>query len=83
MSAAARIDGTGLPTDEWLTDAEVLRLTGKTTGPAQCRELDDMGWRYIRRGNKPLIGRWYARLKAAGINPSSAANDEPDMSAIS
>jgi len=72
-----------LPTGEFLTAAELADLTGKTTGAAQCRALDDMGWRYVRRGNTPVVGRWYARLRAAGLSPTNAANDEPDLGAVS
>jgi hypothetical protein len=57
-------------TSEWLTEAEVLELTGVEQGSAQIRRLESYGIKAFRRPDgRPIVSRWAVRMKAAGLEP--------------
>jgi len=56
---------------EILTQEEVASLTGHRARDAQIAWLDACGWKYITNAaQRPIVGRWYARMRLAGITPS-------------
>ena len=56
----------------WLSEAELVKMTGKTKPSAQARELDAMGVPYRRRlDGKLIVGR------AALERPSVPVEPEP------
>ena len=62
---------------EILAREEVAALTGRSHRAAQIQWLSDHGWRTeINAAGAPIIGRWYARMKLAGINLSAASPRE-------
>lgn len=77
----------GLPTSEILDDDEVAAITGFKLARKQLAWLDENHWNYHRNGaGRPVVGRAYARLKMAGINPSKPAAKEAwtlDLSKVS
>ena len=60
-----------LPIDsETLTGEELQQISGCARRNDQISWLDSAGWTYVRnRAGEPIVGRMYARLKLAGINP--------------
>jgi len=55
---------------ELLTEAELASITGYRRPREQQRWLDAERWRYALSGaGRPIVGRFYARLKLAGLNP--------------
>lgn len=53
---------------EFLTDDEIQELTGSKQLKQQMDWLNGKQWEYaINRQNKVKIGRWYARIKMAGV----------------
>jgi hypothetical protein len=68
MSAAEKI---GRQT-ETLDHDELVAITGYTLPSKQMAWLMRKGWKYATTAaNRPVVGRVYARLKLAGIDPSS------------
>lgn len=68
---------------ELLTSEELEMLTGRKTSAGQRRWLECEGWVFVRNASgRPIVGRWYARLKLAGVKPEPVAANEPDFSAI-
>lgn len=72
-----------------LSEAELLKITGRKTTPAQMAWLDDHGWTYTLDANKGIIvGTLYAHLRLAGFHPAGISTPEPagaggfDMSAV-
>ena len=62
---------------EILARKEVAALTGRSHRASQIQWLSDHGWRAeINAAGAPIIGRWYARMKLAGINLSAASPRE-------
>ncbi len=56
---------------ETLTPDEVAQITGAQRKHDQIEWLTCNGWTYHRnRAGEPIVGRLYARLKMAGINPA-------------
>lgn len=76
-----------LPTSEILDDDEVATITGFKLPKRQLAWLDENGWKYHRNGaGRPVVGRAYARLKMAGINPAKPSTKEAwslDLSKVS
>jgi hypothetical protein len=72
---------------EILTQEEVASLTGHRARDAQVAWLDACHWPYIlNAAGKPIVGRWYARLKLAGITPTERGlkkqSEEPNFAAL-
>ena len=70
--------------DEILNHEEVEALTGRAHRSAQVQWLADNGWRFeLNAANAPVIGRWYARMKLAGVELSSLAPGKlPDFAQV-
>lgn len=73
-----------IPT-ETLTHEELVDITGCARRADQIEWLTSNGWTHHRtRAGEAVVGRLYARLKMAGINPAGLASAgwAPDMSAV-
>lgn len=70
---------------ETLAPDELADITGSRTARGQLEWLDANGWQHHKnRAGAPIVGRWYARMKLAGITPQ-AANAQawsPDFTGI-
>ncbi|MFA5630290.1 MAG: DUF4224 domain-containing protein [Porticoccaceae bacterium] len=59
---------------ETLDEDELTRITGSCRKGDQADWLTANGWIFHRsRAGHPIVGRLYARLKMAGINPATLA----------
>lgn len=73
---------------ETLSADEVSEISGCVRKGDQIDWLSQNGWLFLRnRAGAPVIGRLYARLKLAGINPALLATpdstgDGPDFSKV-
>lgn len=69
---------------EILTQDEVSALTGRKQRADQVKWLSDNGWRaQVNAAGLPVVGRWYARMKMAGVDLSSLSVGKlPDFSKI-
>ncbi|WP_229751385.1 DUF4224 domain-containing protein [Undibacterium terreum] len=57
---------------ETLTHEEIQEISGSARRSDQIAWLQLNGWTFLKnRAGDPIVGRLYARLKLAGINPSS------------
>ncbi|MDA8485107.1 DUF4224 domain-containing protein [Metapseudomonas lalkuanensis] len=57
---------------ETLSDEELVAITGYRLPSLQIKWLAKNGWQYALTGaRRPVVGRVYARLKLAGVKPSS------------
>ena len=64
-------------TSETLEPDEVSKIAGCSRIGDQIEWLKKNGWVFFQnRAGAPVIGRLYARLKLAGINPASMAAPE-------
>ena len=55
---------------ETLTHDELAEITGCVRYGGQIAWLYENGWKHhYSRSWAPIVGRWYARLKLAGITP--------------
>lgn len=74
---------------EILSPEELEEITGYTSPGSQKLWLDTNGWKYVlTAARRPIVGRWFARMRLAGVQPSSSATVEqtawqPDFSAFS
>ena len=70
--------------DETLNADELHRITGCARAAAQAEWLTEAGWVFHKnRAREPIVGRLYARLKMAGIEPKTLTTGttwEPDFS---
>lgn len=67
-----------LHASETLADDELATITGYKKPASQRMWLDRNGWKYVQnRAGHPIVGRAYARLKLAGINPNKLTT--PDV----
>lgn len=58
--------------DELLSADELVRITGYRRARAQRDWLTNKGWIFETNGaGEPIVGRWYARLKLAGVKPTA------------
>lgn len=58
-----------IPEHEFLTADEVSELTGRTHRDKQLEWLAEHGWRSeVNAAGRPVVGRWYARMKMAGMD---------------
>lgn len=69
---------------EFLTQEEVETLTGRSHRSAQVDWLVKNSWKFeLNAANSPVIGRWYARAKMAGIDMNWMSPGEmPDWSKV-
>lgn len=68
MSAAEQIGHQS----ETLEDDELVAITGYRLPSKQIAWLKLKGWEFVTSGaNRPVVGRVYARLKLAGVKPST------------
>jgi len=73
---------------ETLSADEISEISGCSRKGDQIDWLSRNGWVFIQnRAGLPIIGRLYARLKLAGINPALLATPEaggwqPDFSKV-
>jgi hypothetical protein len=57
---------------ETLDEEELASITGYHRPSKQISWLANHGWQYALTGaRRPVVGRVYARLKLAGVKPSS------------
>lgn len=58
---------------ETLAHDELADITGCARYGGQIAWLYENGWKHhYSRSGAPIVGRWYARLKLAGITPQAA-----------
>lgn len=70
---------------EILSPEELAEITGAVRKADQTEWLTSNGWAFHRnRAGEPIVGRIYARLRMAGINPTSVlpAPGLPDFSKV-
>lgn len=70
---------------ETLDADELVKITGCSRKADQVEWLASNGWTYHRtKAGEPVVGRLYARLKMAGINPAamSPGTWAPDLSVV-
>jgi hypothetical protein len=71
---------------ERLTDDELADMCGFRQTARQRQWLDQNGWKYtLNAAQRPIVGRWYARMKLAGINPQTGDEEGwvPDFTNVS
>ncbi|MDP2244064.1 DUF4224 domain-containing protein [Pseudomonas sp.] len=57
---------------ETLSDGELVAITGYRLPSKQIAWLRQKSWEFVTSGaNRPVVGRLYARLKLAGVRPST------------
>lgn len=57
---------------EILSSADLVEITGFKTPSRQLEWLIANKWQHVLTGaNRPVVGRVYARLKLAGVKPST------------
>ena len=75
-----------LPTGEITLEPEELeRITGAKTARGQVAWLEEKRWQYELTGaQKPVVGRWYATIRLAGIDATALAPGgwAPDFTGI-
>ena len=55
---------------ETLAEEELATISGYQTPSKQIQWLTDNHWEYVLTGaRRPIVGRMYARMKLAGIQP--------------
>jgi hypothetical protein len=58
---------------ELLTADELAEITGYKAAGSQRAWLADHGWPYVvNAAGRPVVGRWAARLRLAGVQPTAA-----------
>lgn len=69
---------------EILTDDELKSISGRAHKDAQIGWLRANGWKFATSAvGSPIVGRWYARMKLAGVELSDAVSPKvitPDFS---
>jgi hypothetical protein len=65
----------GAPTEtEFLTIEELVEITGYSHVGRQKDWLNRNGWNYVvNAAGRPIVGRWFARLRLAGVPPSAVS----------
>lgn len=57
---------------ETLAEEELVTISGYQTPSKQIQWLNDNHWEFVLTGaRRPIVGRMYARMKLAGIQPFS------------
>lgn len=60
---------------ETLAPEEVADITGRKLAKDQAAWLDENGWMHHKNhAGAPIVGRWYARLRLAGITPQATTS---------
>lgn len=60
--------------NEFLTSEELAEVTGYKHIASQREWLDKNGWAYVvNAACRPIVGRWFARMRLAGVQPTMAA----------
>ena len=73
---------------ELLTVEELFEVTGRKHVASQRDWLDKNGWAYVvNAAGRPIVGRWYARMRLAGVQPTAGGAGvqqawQPDFSAL-
>ena len=73
---------------ELLSADELVAVTGRKHIASQREWLDKNGWAYVvNAAGKPIVGRWYARMRLAGVKPTESSTGahsswQPDFSAL-
>jgi hypothetical protein len=71
---------------EFLTADEIAEVTGYKHTAQQRDWLDRNGWTYVTNAvGRPIVNRWYARLRMAGVKPTITNTQTawmPDFSGI-
>ena len=71
---------------ETLTQDELIQITGCFRRADRTTWLQNEGWNFVKnKSGEPIVGRLYARLKLAGINPGVLATSGgwlPDISNV-
>ena len=63
---------TAMSETEFLNADELLEVTGYKHVASQKEWLDKQGWHYVcNAAGRPIVGRWYARMRMSGITPTS------------
>lgn len=63
---------------EFLTQEELAEITGYKTANGQRDWLDRNGWKYVLTGaHRPVVGRWFARMRLAGVQPTANGSLQP------
>ena len=58
---------------ETLAEEELATISGYQTPSKQIQWLNDNHWEFVLTGaRRPIVGRMYARMKLAGIQPFAA-----------
>lgn len=61
---------------EFLTAEELVEITGYKNFAGQRKWLDKEGWCYVvNASRRPIVGRWFARLRLAGVSTHMATTD--------
>lgn len=75
-----------MPDGEFLTPEELIEVTGYKHPGSQREWLDKNAWCYVVSGSgRPIVGRWYARMRLAGVKPTATGAEsawKPDFSAL-
>lgn len=75
-----------MPDAEFLTPEELAEVTGCKLPSSQREWLERNGWRFVvNAAQRPVVGRWYARMKLAGVDPGKPKDEAwvPDFSTLS
>lgn len=68
-----------------LAQDELERITGSKRARDQVAWLDSKQWKYeLTKGREPVVGRWYATMRLAGITPQAATAQAwaPDFTGV-
>lgn len=73
---------------EFLSADELAEVTGYKHVASQREWLDKNGWAYVvNASGRPIVGRWFARMRLAGVQPTATATGmqpawRPDFSSL-
>lgn len=69
---------------EVLSPDELCAISGRARKDDQRNWLNEQGWKFmLNAGGAPIVGRWYARMKMAGVDlatVSAQPRTTPDFS---
>lgn len=72
--------------EEFLDADEIVKITGYKHVASQRDWLDKNGWKYVvNASGRPIVGRWFARLRLAGVQPTATSIEsvwKPDFSTL-
>jgi len=65
---------------EYLTVDELAGISGRARKDDQIAWLVAKGWRHtVNAAGAPIVGRWYARMKLAGVDLAESLSQQPVM----